>query len=388
MFQPVKRAIFILLALLGCAGGSVPQTAGDAGLSASSDAGPAPTAGCRTDDDCDPGDFCIEESCIGDSATAPEDAGTAASADAGQAAPPDAGQAADGGLPVQVITVGPDGGTVDLLDFVFTGDTRPVNCWTAATDSSNPYPAAAFQQIVARMGSLSPQFAFDLGDHMYECNENLADAQSMMGKYTQAIANAGFKPTWFMTMGNHECGAGSTADCSAHPADANAQAYLSALSKLSQQPLPYYKVDVQTRLGLARFVFIADNWYSATAQAWVESTLADADLHAKYTIIVKHHPIAVAIGSLREGPTWSYDLITSGRHKYSLVLTAHTHDYEHPTGAFSGRSVICGLGAANTSFTGFCRVQQQADGTLKFTAYDLFGNVRTDPSPAFTVTPQ
>jgi hypothetical protein len=32
MFRAVKRAIFILLALLGCAGGSVPQTAGNAAI--------------------------------------------------------------------------------------------------------------------------------------------------------------------------------------------------------------------------------------------------------------------------------------------------------------------------------------------------------------------
>src|SRR5205085_7252709 len=108
-------------------------------------------------------------------------------------------------------------------------------------------------------------------------------------------------------------------------------AYNEALASLSQQALPYYKVDVQTRLGLARLVFIADNWYDSTAQSWVENTLSDADAHAKYTIIVKHHPIAETVGSLRIGPTWSYNLITSGRHKYTLVLTAHAHDYDHPT---------------------------------------------------------
>jgi hypothetical protein len=103
---------------------------------------------------------------------------------------------------------------------------------------------------------------------------------------------------------------------------------------------------------------------------------------------VKHHPIAETVGSLRSGPSWSYNLITGGTHKYTLVLTAHAHDYDHPTSAYGGRSVICGLGAANTSYTGFCRVQQQGDGTLKFTAYDLFGNVRTDPSSTFVVAPQ
>jgi hypothetical protein len=375
----MKRVLSLLLAA-GCAAGSVPETETrtDAGPQTSVDSGPA-TATCRTDDDCDPGDSCVRDSCTGDSATEPGDAGIP---DAGSIIALDAGLPADAG----VLTVGADGGTVDLLDFVFTGDTRPVSCWTPANDASNPYPSASFQQIVARMAQVQPQFAFDLGDHMYECDENLADANQMMGKYTAALS--GFQPAFFMTMGNHECGAGSTADCSARPSDANATAYLAALAKISKQPLPYYKVDVQTRLGLARFVFLADNWYSAAAQSWAESTLADADLNAKYTFIVKHYPIAVAVGSLREGPPWSYNLITSGRHKYSLVLTAHTHDYEHPTAAFGGRSVICGLGAANTRFAGFCRVQQQSDGSLKFTAYDLFGNVRTDASSTFTVTPQ
>ena len=39
-----------------------------------------------------------------------------------------------------------------------------------------------------------------------------------------------------------------------------------------------------------------------------------------------------------------------------------------------GRTAICGLGGASTSQTGFCRVQQQADGRLAFTRYDLDGN--------------
>jgi hypothetical protein len=70
------------------------------------------------------------------------------------------------------------------------------------------------------------------------------------------------------------------------------------------------------------------------------------------------------------------------------VLTAHTHDYEHDTSAYAGRTVICGLGAANSSWTGFCRIRQHGDKTLEFTAYDLYGNVRTNPSSTFVVTPQ
>jgi hypothetical protein len=327
---------------------------------------------CKTDDDCDPGDFCVFAQCIGDSATAPDDAGEVAVDDAGapedagpDAGTPDAGQdagpvqlghltlspraataqttagvqlgaqtftigndgaaslaysihctqgsvspssgtlAAGASLSIQVTpplwnspgtqsivcsvnedtwtltatvspvatAIGPSGGSVDLLDFVFTGDTRPANCWTPANDASNPYPDGAFQQIVAKMGALHPQFALDLGDHMFECNENLADATTMMNRYTAAIANAHFGPMWFMTMGNHECGAGSNSDCSGNGTvtDANTRAYLAALQTLSQQTQPFYKLDIQTRFGLARFVFIADNWYPASAQSQIQA---------------------------------------------------------------------------------------------------------------------
>ena len=71
-----------------------------------------------------------------------------------------------------------------------------------------------------------------------------------------------------------------------------------------------------------------------------------------------------------------------------VFACAHAHDYDHPTADYGGRSLICGLGAANTSYTGFCRVQQQADQTLEVTSYDAYGNVRTDPSSTFVVTPQ
>ncbi|HUJ24918.1 MAG TPA: metallophosphoesterase [Myxococcales bacterium] len=505
----MRRLLFLMMLAAACAGPDLPATAPQ------QPPPQPPTLACQSDDDCDPGDFCVAGQCVGnsggdqaDAGSAPDagvdagaaadagtdagtgtDAGAGADAGAADAGEPDAGAAdagpgdagvilpghltlspssataqttagvqlaaqsftlgndgdaalswsascdagtpspssgtlaAGGSIGVQltpplwtaagtqaihctasagdagsagwtltvtispaVTGVGATGGTVDLLDFVFTGDTRPTSCYDVA--SPPPYPAAAFQGIVAQMGKLSPQFALDLGDHQYTCSETLTAARAQLGFYTTAIANAGFKPFWFMTMGNHECGAGSTADCSAHPTDANYTAYQEALATLSRQSLPYYKVDVQTRFGLARLVFIADNWYDSTAQGWVENTLADADAHAKYTIILKHHPIAETIGSLRTGPTWSYDLITSGRHKYTLVLTAHAHDYDHPTADYGGRSLICGLGAANTSSTGFCRVQQQADQTMKVTAYDAYGNVRTDPSSTFVVAPQ
>ncbi len=399
---------------------------------------------CVTDDDCDPGDNCINGACQGDSAgpdggivVSGSDAGPAhdggsdagpahdggsdagpaldggefdggsidagnfdAGSDAGPAldggevdagsidAGSDAGPALDGGdLDAGSIDagnvdggssgqdggaadagpIGPTGGAVDLLDFVLTGDTRPPTCSSAAT-----YPTATFAQIAQAMASMHPQFALDLGDHMYVCSQNAAAAQTQMALYVQGLV--GFPVPFFMTMGNHECEGG--ADCSANPTDANYAAFIAALAQVSHETMPYYALQIQTRFGRASFVFIADDFFDAAAQSWLENTLTDADANSVYTIIVKHHPVT---GS-RMGPTGPLTVLQS--HHYSLILTAHDHNYAHNTTQFGGRSVICGLGGANATHTGYCRVQQKSDGTLLFTQYDINSN----PGSSWTVT--
>jgi hypothetical protein len=265
--------------------------------------------------------------------------------------------------------MGPNGGTVDLLDFTVTGDTRPPIC-----DLTFLYPKEIIRAEVLQMSALAPQFALDLGDHMFVCTESVERANAQMQLYVDALA--GFAPPWFMTMGNHEC---MLPDCSGITGrlDANYNAYLAGLRQVSKHDQPFYKVDIATRLGLARIVFVADNVQSGEQKAWLESTLSEADRIAKYTIIAKHHPI---YGS-RMGPAWPWQIIQ--KHKYSLILTAHAHAYIHPPDA-SGRSVVCGLGGASSSATGFCRVKQLASGELRFMQYDLSGN----PHDSWSVTPQ
>ena len=266
--------------------------------------------------------------------------------------------------------VGLDGGAVDLLDFSFTGDTRPPDC-DNASGGSGPYPQATFESELSEMVQLGPQFGFDLGDHMYVCSGSLANAQAQLKLYTDALA-----ARWpaalpfFMTMGNHECG---KKDCSGtNKNDPNFVAYSAALQSVSQQSHPYYSFQVQTRLGRASFLFISDNYDSAPMQAWLASALADADANSAYTFIIKHYPVT---GS-RQGPADIEAAIAA--HHYSLLLTAHEHDYAHDTttAPWNGRSVICGLGGANATAgdQGFCRVQQQPDGSLLFTEYMLGGN--------------
>lgn len=382
---------------------------------------------CSSDDDCDPGDDCINGSCQGDSAgqdggdgsqdggVGSGDAGLLDDAGSGQldggggadAGAPDGGEPDDGGPldggadagsgehdggidagsgghdggtdagsggsdggtdagsgePDGGVndggTIGPTGGTVDLLDFVLTGDTRPATCGSTAT-----YPSAIFAQVIQSMASVQPQFGLDLGDHMYVCSQDTAAAKAQMALYVAGLG--GFKAPFFMTMGNHECEDG--ADCSATPTDANYSAYLAALKSVSHETLPYYVLKIGTRLGRASFVFIADDFFDSTAQTWLQDTLTDADNNSAYTFVIKHHPVT---GS-RMGPTGPLTVLQS--HQYSLILTAHDHDYAHNTSELNGRSVICGLGGANPNNTGFCRVQQQANGALIFTEYDISAN--------------
>lgn len=267
--------------------------------------------------------------------------------------------------------IGPGGGTVDLLNFFFTGDTRPTSC-----DSTSTYPAAAFQTILTTMAGpqFSPQFGLDLGDHMFVCSGGLATAQAQMKLYTDSLAAKWPAALpWFMTMGNHECNAGGGAQVCADN-DVNWVAYQAALSSVSKQSNANYKVDLQTRLGLVRIVVLADNHATPADVAQADAWLTEADTKAYAVFIGKHHTVA---GS-RTGPTWV--LALADKHRVTALLVAHDHKYSRSAYARAGGlggsipAVVCGLGAANASNRGFCRMQQKADGSFDMIKYDDAGN--------------
>ena len=280
--------------------------------------------------------------------------------------------------PVPVGSVGANGGSVERLWFATTGDTRPAKC-----NQTGAYPRAAIAQVASAMKALRVQFAVDLGDHMYVCSDQGgltpaqldAVAQAQMAAYMTGIASG--PSTWWMTLGNHECQAAfasGSACVVGGPHDANFAAYMAAL----RRPQPWYANDVRTSLGLARFVVVADDAWTAAQAAWLSSTLADADARAKYTIVVRHHPVQ---GS-RSGRAEIVNMLR--QHKYSLVLTAHEHDYQHDPDGWQGRSAVVGLGGAGGKW-GFGTVLQNADATLTFVRRDANGNPIGVP---WTVTPQ
>ena len=277
--------------------------------------------------------------------------------------PPDHGVAPGG-------SVGFDGGAVERLWFATTGDTRPGFC-----DRTADYPTATIAQIARAMRALEVQFALDLGDHMYVCNHSAAEAQEQMRLYMGAAAQG--PATWWMTMGNHECGNDVPPfSCFAANRDANFDAYMAAL----RRPLPYYLAEVRTSLGKARFVVVADDSWDAAQADWLESTLSAADAEAAYTIVGRHHPMT---GSGSGNPRVVAAIV---RHKYSLILTAHSHLYAHDTVNFGGRSAVVGVGGVPTSsLPGFATVLQNDDGSLTFVRRDANGNPLDVP---WTVTPQ
>src|SRR5205807_1332255 len=110
------------------------------------------------------------------------------------------------------------------------------------------------------------QFMVDLGDHMFVCNGSLSEARTQMADYSAAMQRYG--GAWFMAMGNHEC---SRTPCGLTSTSANYVAFMEALSPVSSTP--YYSINVETSLGRATFVFVADNAWSSAQSTWLDSTL-------------------------------------------------------------------------------------------------------------------
>jgi hypothetical protein len=278
-------------------------------------------------------------------------------------------------------TIGPNGGTVDRLFFGYTGDTRP----PSGAGSFSSYPSQlqmVINNIFTQMGKQGVAFALDGGDHMEA--SNLSDARGCMADYASAAALLG-KPV-FMTMGNHACAATFNNDCGfagAATSDPKMQAFMESLQTVSGQTSPYYRFDVMTQSGLAVFIVVADDAWNSTQQTWLTQQLNDADAHAKYTFVSKHHP-----DGNTDQPTFQqiYDLVKM--HKYTLFLTGHSHEYKRQY--TDPRAVVMGLGGApfdnpNQMWWGYLTAMQCPDDRIYVNVYDqATGNVQAN----FNVLPQ
>jgi hypothetical protein len=280
-----------------------------------------------------------------------------------------------GGIPVGG-AIGPTGGTVDRLFFGFTGDTRPDQC-------GGTYPQTIINSIFSGMKSKGVEFALDQGDHMFNCgysNAAFTTAADQMQNYIDAATLLG--KTVFMTMGNHECSGSASTLCSSTGSlgsNPNYTAFMNAMKPISTKP--YYRFDVTTSSGLAVFLVVADDAWDSTQQSWLTQQLTDADAHAKYTFVSKHHP-----DGNTDHPEFQqiYDLVTA--HKYTLFLTGHSHlfkrQYNDP------RAMVIGCGGAplaGGNFFGYGTALQGTDDRIYVTIYDQSTGNAVDQ---FNVGPQ
>jgi hypothetical protein len=260
--------------------------------------------------------------------------------------------------------VGPHGGTVSLLHFGITGDTRPPSC-----EDTAGYPTSVINGIVDQMSARNIQFGLDLGDHMYVCNNDLTTATTQMNLYMQSIGR--FNGTFFMTEGNHECYGGL---CLQGSTNANYVAFMTALAPIATSP--YYTFNIDTSLGRATFVIIADNSWDQNQAAWLTQTLTTADQAAKYTIVARHHPEGDSSVT-----TNSDSMAIVRQHKFALFLTGHSHLYDHMT-TDNGRDLVLGTGGApliaGGAFHGYGIIDQTNAGMLQVTIYDTSTNAQVD----------
>ena len=386
----MTRTLLVWIALAGC--GTTPGTDGKLCVACTSDAdcagapcfadvsgsrfcGTACGSGCPSGYSCQPvsgTDGTVADTCFPDTEVC-----VSALPDLSASSPGvDAGPMHDdlGTIPVGGV-IGPKGGTVDRLLFGFSGDTRPAQCGGA-------YPTQIINNIFDGMRAQNVQFALDQGDHMFSCGSGAsakADAKTQMGQYVTAANRLG--KTVFMTMGNHECSGSASSLCTpaVYGSNPNYTAFLDALAPISTTP--YYRFDIQTKSGLAVFIVIADDAWDTTQQKWLETQLTDADTHAKYTFVSKHHP-----DGNTDHPEFQsiYDQVR--RHKYTLFLTGHSHLFKRQSS--DPRAMVIGCGGAplaGGTFWGYGTALQGADDRIYVRIYDQSTGNTVD---SFNVAPQ
>ena len=261
---------------------------------------------------------------------------------------------------------GGGGGSGGLLKFAVFGDCRPPN-----NDDTSGYPSTIIGGIFSLAQSNGAQFAIGTGDYMFATSSSAVTAQVALFKQAMAHYSAG--PV-YLTMGNHECTGATASNCPNLNETPNVQAFMQMVP--SGVTKPYYRIDMNTPMGTAKFVFIAANAWDSTQQSWLTTQLAQP---TTYTFIMRHESIQSS--GVPTGVTASEQLITA--HPYTLELLGHTHEYRH----VDTQHVISGnAGAPLTSGGGYglLLVEQQTNGNITVNEIDeSTGNV-TD---TWTVSP-
>jgi hypothetical protein len=265
-----------------------------------------------------------------------------------------AGCNADPGLmPGQMGDDGGTTGTGPAMRFAVVGDSRPGNL----NDSAN-YPAAIVAGNAALMHKLDLQFAVATGDYMFAST----DAEVTKQVDQLLAAEAVFDKPIYRALGNHECTGATASNCPALNETANIRQFMARLAPKGMA-LPYYRFDVDTPKGKAKFVFVAANAWDTTQSNWLRDQLAEK---TTYTFVVRHEP-----PDTTETPGVAPSESIIHQFPLTLELLGHSHFYKR----VDAQHVISGNGGApirtgGGQGYGFLMLEQQDDGSIAASEID------------------
>src|SRR5579859_1626058 len=235
---------------------------------------------------------------------------------------PDTTGNATGGATTGGTTGSTTGGTTGgnpggLLSFAVFGDSRP-----PSPDDTAGYPTQIVTGIFTLAQQKGAQFVVGTGDYMFASTSASVTAQGnlLLG------AEANFQGPVYHTLGNHECTGATASNCPNGNETANIQFFMSHLVP-SGTTTPWYRVDADTPMGKARFLFIAENAWSPAQNSWLQQELADTS--ATYTFVVRHEPDN-GHGTGAPGLIPTTSMLSSTPH--TLLLEGHSHEYYHAHG--------------------------------------------------------
>jgi hypothetical protein len=260
--------------------------------------------------------------------------------------------------------------TTGMLTFAVFGDGRPPNM-----NDTTGYPSTILSGIFSGAQSKGAQFVVGTGDYMFADQESAVSAQGAL----LLQAEGAFTGPVYHALGNHECTGATASNCPNGNETPNVKFFMEKLVPAGTAN-PWYRVDVKTPLGNAKFLFLAPNAWSDAQSSWLKTQLAD---ETTYTFIVRHEPDnSHGFGAPGLGASSS---LISGT-KYTLLIEGHSHEYNH----VSTNEVISGNGGAPLSGWGagsnygFLLVQQLVDGNLSIGEIDEATGMQTD---TWKVTP-
>jgi len=256
---------------------------------------------------------------------------------------------------------GNGGGLLDELRFAVIGDTRPANL-----DDTAHYPTTIVGQIWAAVEATQPHppFAVTTGDYMFAStagHEQMPQLDLYLG------ARSAYHGLVYPALGNHECNGYTNSNCGPGGVTglpANYTTYLQRMIEPLGEHRPYYVERFAATDGswTAKFVFVAPNAWSSDQDSWLERALSEP---TTYTFVVRHEP---HYSDTAPGVTPSATIMA--RHPMTLLITGHTHSYEHIP---AYREIIVGNGGAPLTSGmnyGYVIIARGADGVLTVTSYD------------------